>query len=244
MSNLIKIGNQEIAVKEYQGQRVVTLKDIDTVHERAEGTADRNFREHKDKLISGEDYFFIIKSQNNEIRGLEVPNRGATVITEQGYLMLVKSLQDDLAWEVQRKLVKSYFNNQYKPLTALEQLNLHNQAILEVNEKVEDVKQELEDLKNDMPVLALDLERIKIARNHRIVPFLGGKRSKAYKDKSLTRRVYSDNATQVWREYGIKSFKELKRSQVDNAIELINNYELPFVLAEEIKNANAQINLI
>lgn len=31
------------------------------------------------------------------------------LITEQGYLMLVKSLTDDLAWEVQRKLVKSYF---------------------------------------------------------------------------------------------------------------------------------------
>ena len=32
------------------------------------------------------------------------------LITEQGYLMLVKSFTDDLAWEVQRKLVSSYFN--------------------------------------------------------------------------------------------------------------------------------------
>jgi len=79
------------------------------VHERPEGTAGRNFRENKDKFIENEDYFCLTKSQNNEIRGLEIPNRGITVITEQGYLMLVKSFTDDLAWDVQRQLVKSYF---------------------------------------------------------------------------------------------------------------------------------------
>jgi hypothetical protein len=31
------------------------------------------------------------------------------LITESGYLMLVKSLQDDLAWKVQRELVNNYF---------------------------------------------------------------------------------------------------------------------------------------
>ena len=93
----------------YQGQRVVTFKDIDTVHQRPEGTADRNFRENKDKFIQNEDYFYLSKFQNHEIRGLEIPNRGITVVTEQGYLMLVKSFTDDLAWDVQRQLVKSYF---------------------------------------------------------------------------------------------------------------------------------------
>ena len=32
-----------------------------------------------------------------------------TLITESGYLMLVKSFTDDLAWKVQRELVKGYF---------------------------------------------------------------------------------------------------------------------------------------
>ena len=31
------------------------------------------------------------------------------LITEQGYLMLVKSFTDDLAWKVQRELVNGYF---------------------------------------------------------------------------------------------------------------------------------------
>ncbi len=109
MAEIEKINNTELLVKVYQGQRVVTFKDIDAVHERPEGTADRNFRENKDKFIQNEDYFCLSKSHNHEIRGLEIPNRGITVVTEQGYLMLVKSFTDDLAWDVQRQLVKSYF---------------------------------------------------------------------------------------------------------------------------------------
>lgn len=34
------------------------------------------------------------------------PNAEITLITETGYLMLVKSFTDDLAWKVQRELVK------------------------------------------------------------------------------------------------------------------------------------------
>lgn len=109
MAEIEKINNTDLTVKVYQNQRVVTFKDIDAVHERPEGTADRNFRENKDKFIQNEDYFCLSKAQNHEIRGLEIPNRGITVVTEQGYLMLVKSFTDDLAWDVQRQLVKSYF---------------------------------------------------------------------------------------------------------------------------------------
>ena len=40
--------------------------------------------------------------------GIAAPN-GLVLITESGYLMLVKSFTDDLAWKVQRELVKTYF---------------------------------------------------------------------------------------------------------------------------------------
>lgn len=109
--DIIKISNKDLQVKQYKGQRVVTFKDIDMVHERAEGTAKRNFNENKKHLIKDIDYFEVKQSdfQKYEIRTLEIPNRGITVLTESGYLMLVKSLQDDLAWEVQRELVNRYF---------------------------------------------------------------------------------------------------------------------------------------
>ena len=130
MSNqLIKINNTDLQIKEFKGQRVVTFKDIDTLHERVEGTGKSNFYENKKHFIENEDYFLINKSLKYEIPTLEIPNRGITVLTESGYLMLVKSFTDDLAWEVQRQLVKGYFrakNNQ--PIGLLENLQISLEA--------------------------------------------------------------------------------------------------------------------
>lgn len=110
-NELVKVNNQEVAVKEFRGQRVITFKDIDLVHERPEGTAGRNFRENKKHFIEGEDYFQRNSSEAREEFGIIAPS-GLYLITEQGYLMLVKSFTDDLAWDVQRQLVKNYFNSQ------------------------------------------------------------------------------------------------------------------------------------
>lgn len=108
----VKINQSDIAVKECNGKRVVTFKDIDLCHDRADGTASRNFRANKQHFVEGEDFFSITPKnfQSDEIRrfGISSP-KGGIVVTESGYLMLVKSFTDDLAWDVQRQLVNSYF---------------------------------------------------------------------------------------------------------------------------------------
>lgn len=112
-NEMIQILDNQIQVKEWAGQRVITFQDIDTVHQRPRGTASRNFRENRDKFIDGVDYFIL--NQPDEIRcvGITRPQGGVfdkvTLLTESGYLMIVKSLHDDLAWAVQRELVNTYF---------------------------------------------------------------------------------------------------------------------------------------
>lgn len=34
MNGLVKIGSSDLSIKEFNGQRVVTFKDVDSVHER------------------------------------------------------------------------------------------------------------------------------------------------------------------------------------------------------------------
>ncbi len=112
IENAITVGNHTLPIKEYNNVRVVTFKDIDIVHQRPDGTARRNFNTNKQHFIEGVDYF---KIQPNEIRThkiMSVSNKireYITLITESGYLMLVKSFTDDLAWKVQRELVNTYF---------------------------------------------------------------------------------------------------------------------------------------
>lgn len=112
-NNLISINSTDLTVKEFHGQRVVTLREVDAVHQRPEGTARKRFNDNREHFIEGTDFFTI--TQPSEIRtlGFERPQGGipekVTLITESGYLMLVKSFTDDLAWDVQRQLVNTYF---------------------------------------------------------------------------------------------------------------------------------------
>lgn len=109
--NAVCVNNQPLEVKEWGGCRVVTFKDVDRVHQRPEGTAKRAFQSNKKHFIENED-FFLAKPEadkKNEKRTFNIPVRGITLLTETGYLMLVKSFTDDLAWKVQRELVNSYF---------------------------------------------------------------------------------------------------------------------------------------
>lgn len=108
----IVIGNTEISPLFYQNQPVITLVMMDKVHGRPDGTARRNFNEHKEKLIVGEDYFQLSQTDMqamDEFRTSANP-KGLTILTETGYLLLVKSFTDELAWQIQRQLVKAYFS--------------------------------------------------------------------------------------------------------------------------------------
>lgn len=127
MSDLVHIGNSEILVKEYKGQRVVTFKDIDMVHGRPDGTARKRFNDNKHHFVEGEDFFKISPSEfRTTIGEMDLRQQNdITLLSEQGYLMLVKSFTDDLAWQVQRQLVNGYFrarqiaNNELSPQTQL-----------------------------------------------------------------------------------------------------------------------------
>lgn len=153
--SVISINGHEIIIKEYHGKRVLTFKDIDTLHQRSEGTAGRNFAVNKVHFIEGTDFFKLSFEECRSTNFVERPNpQGLTLITESGYLMLVKSFHDDLAWEVQRKLVNGYFRIQ----TVQEQFadlspELRLLINLEISQKQQakelaEVKQEMQDIRD------------------------------------------------------------------------------------------------
>ena len=113
MNGVITIENTEMQIREYNGERVVTFKDIDAVHGNKAGTAKRNFTRNKKHFIENEDFIVatrdISKRDNLSLLNIDVPTRGITLLTESGYLLIAKSFADDLSWKVQRQLVNAYF---------------------------------------------------------------------------------------------------------------------------------------
>lgn len=113
MQEVVKIGNNDLQIKVYKGQRVVSFSDIDKVHERGTETAKYRFRDNKKHFISGIDYFEVTREDvgANFATTYGFSNKApkGILVTESGYLMIVKSFTDDLAWKVQRQLVNGYF---------------------------------------------------------------------------------------------------------------------------------------
>ena len=114
MNEVITIENTKMQIKEYNGQRVVTLKDIDQVHGKKDDTAKKSFRKYKKHFVLGEDYFEMTRRELGERYSpkekiLGNPTLKTYLLTESGYLMIVKTFTDDLSWKVQRQLVNAYF---------------------------------------------------------------------------------------------------------------------------------------
>lgn len=111
MSDVMTVENTEMQIREYNGQRVVTFKDIDRVHQRKSGTAKASFRRNKKYFQDGLDYIVLTKDNVNGTQSTigNIPPRGITLLTKTGYLMIVKTFTDDLSWSVQRQLVNNYF---------------------------------------------------------------------------------------------------------------------------------------
>lgn len=150
ITDCVIINAMPLAIKEYNNRRVITFKDIDTLHQRPDGTARRNFNTNKKHFIEGEDYFVRNSYEAKNEFNMVAPN-GLVLVTESGYLMLVKSLNDDLAWKVQRELVNTYFRakDMFTAFQTFSQTLLNRISSLEI--EMADMKLALETQKPMQP---------------------------------------------------------------------------------------------
>ncbi len=130
------------------------------------------------------------------------------------------------------------------PKTTAGQIQLLAQGHMELEQKIEHIDQEVKDFKANLPLFGVDMDVLKKVVNTRVVDALGGINSNAYKDKSIRGKVYSDCWNELKRQFGfVKSYKELKRNQVNKAVEVIEQYQCPLVLQELIADSNAQVHI-
>lgn len=130
------------------------------------------------------------------------------------------------------------------PISTNDKIMLLAQGHMELQQEVDSIKKDMESLKMDLPILPVEEDRITSAVKRKGLAVMGGKTSNVYRDKSIRRKVYQGIYANLKYNFQIKTYRALKRSQVDKAIEIINNYQPPYVLAEQIDSANAQQTLI
>lgn len=122
-----------------------------------------------------------------------------------------------------------------------QQIQLIAQGTTELYEKVDTLTERMDKIELDLPILPVEADRITEAVRRKGVSSMGGKQSSAYRDRSLRQRVYNNLYGHLKYQFGIKSYKAIKRSQCDRAVQIINEWKLPVFLADEIDACNSQM---
>lgn len=232
MNELVRVGNSSISVKEYRGKRVVTFKDIDTVHERPEGTARKRFAYNRDRFIEDKDFFKISPSEFRTTIG-DMDSRqqnDITLISESGYLMLVKSFTDDLAWTVQRQLVDSYFRAQ-KRMTPEQMMRIQLGMIDKHEERLSKLENTMNIDYGQQRVLEKEVARV-------VIESLGGKDSNAYRE--ISKKVFSECNRDVKDYFHVNSRNNIPRLRFEDAVDYIKNWTPCSNTRMLIKECNAQ----
>lgn len=188
---------------------------------------------------------------NSKTQGQSDPEfgqRGTWLINESGLYALIFSSKLESAkkfkkWvtsEVLPSIRKTGSYNTSVPMTILEQIQLLAMGTVELTQKVDNLGKKVEYLEMDLPILPIEADKIAEAVKKKGVSCLGGKESNAYRDRSLRSKVYTDIYRELKRQFGVSSYKAIRRNQMDKVMEIINRYELPIFLKDEIDGENAQ----
>lgn len=173
-----------------------------------------------------------------------------TVINESGLYALIFGSKLESA-----KRFKHWVTSEVLPALRktghydMQNLSTEMKAILMHDEKIVKIENRMDRLENDIPLYGAEADELSKHVKRKGVSVLGGKTSEAYRDQNIRHKVYTDIYGEIKREFGVYaddgrpiSYKALKRKYLADAHELVDTYVPPFVLAEQITAANAQMS--
>lgn len=237
---------------EYKGQVVITTAQLAEVYGTTSKNITNNFQRNNDRFIEGKHYFVLkgdelkeYKSKTSE-RGVPISSANSMYLwTRRGASRHCKILGTDKAWEQFDYLEDNYFDKkpQSIPLTTAQQIQLLAQGNVELNQRVDTLTERMDKIEMDLPVLPLEADQITEAVRRKGVSVMGGKQSAAYQDRGVRQKVYNNIYANLKYNFAVRSYKAIKRSQCDRAIEIINNWNPPVFLLDIIEECNNQMTL-
>ena len=129
------------------------------------------------------------------------------------------------------------------PATLQQQIQLIAQGTTELYQKVDTLAERMDKFEQDLPLLPVNADELSHTVKKRVVEVLGGKDSNAYHNKSISQTAFSDAYRNLKYNFGVNSYKNIKRCQMDIALRIAREYQPPVFLEERIRHCNSQMTL-
>ena len=230
-----------LTILNYEGINVIDSREVSEMVGKRHDNLIRDIKKYIEVILTNSKLraldFFIEDSYEDSKGEL----RTCYLLTKKGCEMVANKMTGEKGILFTAEYVQAFNQMEQvikapKQLTAIERLKLQDEAILEINEKVDN-------LEGNMPLFKAECDELQDLVHKVGVRYLGGKKSKAYNDASLRGRVYADIQHQLKREFGVNKYAWIKHSQFNKAKEIISNYTLPIVLEDEIALINNQLEM-
>ena len=239
MKNLTVIENELVPVYETSaGEKVVYGSELHEVL----GVKSR-YREWIDRRLADID---AVEYEDFEAAEISAPSGQ----TKKDHIIKLDTAKEMAMLERNEKgkQIRRYFievEKKYKK-EQFEGLSTELQAIIMHDKKIQKIETRMDKLEYDIPLYGAEADELCNHVKRKGVAVMGGKESNAYKDTKIRSAVYTDIYNQLKREFGLydekgrfKSYKSLKRRYIYEAHELIDVYELPVFLKEQVNDCNS-----
>ncbi|EOU1714947.1 MAG: ORF6C domain-containing protein [Clostridium perfringens] len=171
------------------------------------------------------------------------------LMTRDGFTVLAMGFNGTKALQWKLKYIEAFnkmeqaLKEQRKPTSAIDLFEAQVQAFKEVKGEVQEVKNELKEFQEDLPLIGAEPEELQKVVKRVGTNALGGYGSPAYKDKSISNKVYKNVWKFVKDQFNVNTYKAIKRKHLSKAKEIAESYKAPFYLQEKIDMRNNQSKL-
>ncbi|WP_270670493.1 ORF6C domain-containing protein [Paraclostridium bifermentans] len=242
MNEIIKMENRKIVA-------MTSLEVVDLINNFREEDGNTAIKEHKTFMRDIRNEIEILKKLNISVENNFVPcsyvaENGKTnpcyKINKAGIMQMLNKESALVRYKTQQYIeaLENELKEPSKPLTSMELLKLQYKALEEQDQKIEEVKEDLKDFKEYIPLFTVECEEISKAVKRVGTKVLGGHGSRAYNNKSVRAKVYSDIHRQLKREFDVNSYKAIKRKYLSDALDIVDDYNLIIALKEQINMLN------
>ncbi|WP_432354694.1 ORF6N domain-containing protein [Anaerotruncus rubiinfantis] len=223
---------------EFRNQRILLTEQLAEVYETDGKNIQMNFSNNRDKFTEGIHYYLLqgddLKAFKNDPNHIGLVGKNASCLylwTERGASRHCKILDTAKAWEQFDNLEATYFRvKEQAKLSAINQLRLQTQAILELDERTACVEKKLEVVEDKVE----NQITLQTGQQRTLQSVVG---RKAYERASIiyppdqvkgsVRLIYQAIYRDLKNRFGVASYRDIRQSDLADAIKFVEAWIEP-----------------
>lgn len=223
---------------EFNNQRILLTEQLAEVYETDGKNIQMNFSNNRDKFTEGIHYYLLqgddLKAFKNDPNHIGLVGKNASCLylwTERGASRHCKILDTDKAWEQFDNLEATYFRaKEQSKFSAVDQLRLQTQAILELDERTSYVEKKLEVVEDKVE----NQITLQTGQQRTLQSVVG---RKAYERaaiiyppdqvKGSVRLIYQAIYRDLKNRFGVASYRDIRQSDLADAIKFVEAWIEP-----------------